>query len=165
MSELIPEDPDFPVGAVPTTLSLQACTKANIERIGQAVIHQVKEGYADPVEEFIKAKALTQLAEQIIKGTQESTINAMRGAKTYEHKGVHMTFKSGARKYDFSDNPDWAKLNEQLEETKAAMKVIEDLMKKAMDFTNVTDEFGVVIPPARVVGGSADSVSVAIPKK
>ena len=162
--ELIPKD-ESPKANLPATLDLSACTKKNIDHIAQTIITGIKDGYLDPVEEYSKAKAINDLSKSVMDGTKENVVKAMAGAKNYEHKGIAFQVKNGAKEYDFSDNPEWVKLSDQKDAIEEKMKIMQDLMKKAMDFHGVVDENGVVMPPAKISGGKADSLTVTIPKQ
>jgi DNA-binding protein YbaB len=140
-------------------------SKTSLGNMAGEVVYSVLEGNEDPLEIYIKAKALEQVAKDILSGVKDLAVDE---AEKYEKDsallGVSFGTKSTPKRYSFDHNPEWARLSEQLSSIKLAMKDIEDKMIKAMEFSGVVDEDGVVIEPAKIVGGGDTTIQIRIPK-
>jgi uncharacterized protein YjgD (DUF1641 family) len=139
--------------------------KTSLASMAGDVVHRVLEGNDDPLEVYIKAKALEEVVKNVLAGVKDLAIDeAEKYDKDSGMLGVTFGTKSTPKRYSFDHNPEWVDLNEQLSSIKSAMKEIETKMIKAMEFSGVVDEDGVVIEPAKIVGGGDTTIQIRIPK-
>lgn len=140
-------------------------SKTSLGNMAGEVVYSVLEGNENPLEIYIKAKALEQVSKDILSGVKSLAVDeAYKYDKESSLLGVKFGTKNTPTRYSFDHNPEWAELNEQLKLVKDAMKEIEGKMIKAMEFSGVVDNDGVVIEPAKVVGGGDTTIQVTIPK-
>jgi hypothetical protein len=148
-----------------TLPSFNNINKTSLASMAGDVVHRVLEGNEDPLEVYIKAKALEEVVKNILAGVKDLAIDeATKYDKEEGMLGVTFGTKSTPKRYSFHHNEEWVKLNDQLVSIKLAMKDIETKMIKAMEFSGVVDEDGVVIEPAKVIGGGDTTIQIRIPK-
>lgn len=147
-------------------LSLDNMTKSAIGNIASKIIENVTEGNTDALQEYIKAKGLSELSDAIVSGIKELAIDE---ASKYEEgasvAGCKFQVRSLADTYDFSHNDEWALLNAQLDSVKRQMKEVEQKMIDAMRYAEIIDDrTGEVIPPAIIKKSGGKTIAITIPK-
>lgn len=147
-------------------LSLDNMTKTAISDIASKIIENVTEGNTDALQEFIKAKGLSELSDAIVSGIKDLAIDE---ASKYEDGasviGCKFQVRSLADTYDFSHNDEWNLFNAQLDSVKKKMKEIEQKMIDAMKYAEIIDDrTGEVIPPAVVKKRGGKTIAITIPK-
>jgi hypothetical protein len=139
--------------------------KTALGQVSGAVIEEVTEGNEEALSTYIKAKALSEVAANIIKGVkEEAMIEAERAGKTSSKLGCEVMIKSGGTSYSFDHDEEWNNLNEQINELNALKKEREKKMIEATKYSELVDESGEVIPPAQVKNYVADVLTIKIPK-
>jgi len=106
-------------------------TKTNITAIAQNIAAQVQDGYADVLKAIVSLKAIEEVAKEAQVLCRESAIDAIAcypKSKANVLGADIAPFES--YKYDYSHIPEWAELEEQMQEIKARQKEIEDTEKK-----------------------------------
>lgn len=146
-------------------INLDNITKTYLGDVADRIISNVMDGDADPLQEYIKAKGLSELSSQILEGLKDE---ALREAEKYENEaivsGCKIQIKNTPTTYDFSHNDEWALLNAQLDSVKKQMKQIEQKMLDAMKYAEVIDDrTGEVIPPAQIKKAGGQTLAVTIP--
>jgi len=148
-------------------LDLKSINKAALGELSGAVIDRVEEGYDDPLETYIKAKALQELAGNIIKGLkEEATTEAERYSKADSSMmGCEFTVKNGSTSYSFDHDEVWSKLNSEANAIKEKMKAREKIMVDATNYSELTDDNNNVVPPAEIKTSSGQILTIKIPRK
>ncbi len=140
-------------------------TKESIDLKAVSIITDVFNGNLCPLETYIKSKAISDVAASICKEIKEEAISeADKYSSDDKVLGVTFTSKNLANTYDFSDNPEWNSMKEELDELKASMKAIEGQMIQAMDYAEMVDKDGVVIIPAKIKKHGGNTIAITIPK-
>jgi len=149
-----------------TEIALDNISKASLKGMATKVIHNVNEGNANALEEYIKAKGLVELATAITDGLKAEAIKeAEKYGSDSKLLGCSFQVKSVPYTYDFSDSDEWTLLNSRLDAIKKQMKEIESKMIDAMRYAEIIDDrTGEVIPPAKIKSGGGQTVSITIPK-
>lgn len=146
-------------------IALDNMSKASLKAMAANVIENVENGNADALHEYIKAKGIVELATAITDGLKAE---AIREAEKYSSEdkvfGCSVQVKSVPYTYDFSHDGEWKSLQLQIDALKERQKEREKKMIDAMKYSELTDEYGEVIPPAKIKSGGGQTVSITIPK-
>jgi len=147
------------------SIKIERVSKSAIHEIANSVVSYVLDGNDDPLKEFIKAKALSEIASEISDGLKD---DAIREAEKYDLNdsvfGCKVVLKSTPTSYDFSHDGEWKSVNDEIEKLKSRLKDREKKMIDAMKYSELTDELGEVIPPARIKKEGSQTIAVNIPK-
>jgi hypothetical protein len=148
-------------------LDLKSINKAALGEMSGAVIERVEEGFDDPLEVYIKAKALQELSGNIIKGLKDE---AMSEAEKYSKAdssllGCEFTVKNGSTSYSFDHDEVWSGFNNEISAIKEKMKLREKMMVDATNYSELTDDAGNIVPPAEIKTQSGQILSIKIPRK
>lgn len=145
-------------------VNLDTITKSYLTDISQRIISNVMDGESDPMQEYIKAKGLSELSSQIMDGLKDE---AIREAEKYSGEdkifGCKVQIKSTPTTYEFSHDDEWAVLNREIENLRAKQKEREKKMLDAMKYSELTDEYGEIIPPAEVKKQGGQTIAITIP--
>jgi len=141
-------------------------TKKEIEKKSVDIIESVNEGHVNSIEVFTQVRAVKELTDMILSGIKDKVVDDLEMLNPLERtsRGVKIDLMNGRNKYDFSDDGEWCTLQMQLEIIKDKIKAREKLMIKAIEYSEVSDLDGVVVSPARIVGGTEKVVKITIPK-
>jgi hypothetical protein len=140
-------------------------SKSGFAKVANQVIEPVMAGEVDALHTFIKAKGLLEIATAILDGVKEEALNeASKYSKEDKILGCGFLVKSVANTYDYSNNEEWVRINEQINELKAVQKEIEKKMVIAMGYSEMVDKDGVVIEPAVIKKAGGDTLQINIPK-
>lgn len=141
-------------------------TKEQIRHFAGMVKDEVMAGYIDPLQFYIRMKAMELLQKEIM---DDPDIRAAvmkeadhYNAKTFDAFGAKITVKEVGVRYDFTQcgSADWEQRNRWANEHAEARKKIEDFLKKVPDTGMADPETGeIVYPPARK---STTSVTVEL---
>lgn len=147
-------------------IALDNLSKANLSRMAnEIVLTSIEGGYEDPLEAYIKAKGLSEIADGIMTGLKDY---AMKEANRYEKDqkvlGCNVLVKSTPNTYDFSHNPSWVHLNNEINRLKAEQKEIEKQMIIAIGYSEMISADGELIEPAVVKKAGGETIQVTIPK-
>lgn len=147
------------------SIKIERVSKAAIQEIANSIVSNVLKGNEDPLKEYIKAKALADIASEISEGLKDDAISE---AEKYDLNdpvfGCKVVLKSTPTSYDFSHDGEWKSVNQEMEKLKIRLKEREKKMIDAMKYSELTDEFGEVIPPAMIKKEGSQTISINIPK-
>jgi hypothetical protein len=146
--------------------SLESMTKGSISEVANKIIKNIVEGHTDALQEFIKAKGISELSEVIISGIKELAIDeASKYSDGESVLGCKFQVRSLADSYDFSHDDEWSVINNEIDSLKKKQKDRESKMIDAMKYAEVIDDqTGEVIPPAIVKKRGGKTIAISIPK-
>jgi len=147
-------------------LALDNLSKANLSKMANEIVFtSIEGGYEDPLEAYIKAKGLSEIADGIMIGLKDY---AMKEAYRYEKDqrilGCTVLVKATPNTYDFSNNPSWVHLNNEINRLKAEQKEIEKQMILAIGYSEMISSDGELIEPATIKKAGGETIQVTIPK-
>ena len=147
-------------------IALDNMSKANLSSIASQIVStSVDGGYEDPLEAYVKAKGLSEIADGIMSGLKEYAIkDAYKFDKDQKVMGCSVLVKSTPNTYDFSHNPSWVHLNNEINRLKAEQKEIEKQMILAIGYSEMISADGELIEPAVVKKAGGETIQVTIPK-
>lgn len=145
-------------------INLEKISKSYISDISQKIVNNVVDGNADPMQEYIKAKGLSELSAQIMDGLKDEAIReAEKYADGDKILGCKFQVKNTPTTYDFSHDDEWSSLERQIQLLKDEQKKREKKMLDAMKYAELTDENGEVIPPAEIKKQGGQTLAITIP--
>jgi hypothetical protein len=145
-------------------INLEKISKSYISDISQKIVNNVVDGNADPMQEYIKAKGLSELSAQIMDGLKDEAIReAEKYADGDKILGCKFQVKNTPTTYDFSHDDEWRILNQEIENLKARQKQREKKMLDAMKYVELTDEYGELIPAAEIKKQGGQTIAITIP--
>lgn len=141
-------------------------TKAEIQEKAASTIEAVNEGEVNSIEVYTQIRAVKEVTDAILKGIKDTVVDDVERLhpKEREFRGIRLDLANGKLKYDFSHDDEWTNLQEQLADIKDKIKTREKYMIDAIEYEEVVDKNGEIVPRAEVVGGTESSVRVVIPK-
>ena len=147
-------------------IALDNMSKANLSSIASQIVStSIDGGYEDPLEAYVKAKGLSEIADGIMSGLKEYAIkDAYKFDKDQKVMGCSVLVKSTPNTYDFSHNPSWVHLNNEINRLKAEQKEIEKQMILAIGYSEMISADGELIEPAVVKKAGGETIQVTIPK-
>lgn len=146
-------------------LSMNSVSKANIDSIADQVCSSVLNGNEYAITAYIKAKALEEISSSIQSKIKQYAIDeAERSGPESNIFGCGVSVKSTPNKYDYSDCEEWVNLNDQIKELTERKKALEKQMVLAMNYSEMVDEDGVVVIPAKLEKGGSTTIAIKIPK-
>lgn len=147
-------------------LALDNLSKANLSKMAnEIVLTSIEGGYEDPLEAYIKAKGLSEIADGIMTGLKGYAIKeAYQYEKEQKVLGCTVLVKATPNTYDFSYNPSWVHLNNEINRLKAEQKEIEKQMILAIGYSEMISADGELITPAVVMKVGGETIQVTIPK-
>lgn len=147
------------------TLTLDKISKSIITDYSQKVVHNVMEGNEYALEQYIKAKAVSEIANSIMDGLKELAIQEADNYNPNDKvSGCSFQIKSVASTYDFSHDDEWRSIQEDMEKLKNLLKAREKQMIDACNYAELVDKNGEVIPPAVVKKPGGSTIAIVIPK-
>jgi hypothetical protein len=147
------------------SIGIDNITKANLNHMATNIIHNVLNGNADALHEYIKAKALAELASMMVDGLKESAVEeADKYAGQESIFGCKVVVKSTPTAYDFSHDDEWRILNENIEALKVKMKERETQMIEATKYAELVSVSGEIIPAAEIKKQGGSTLSITIPR-
>jgi len=163
------KDDKLPFPEVETTklvLFKENITKTEIQDKAATTIAAVNDGEVNSIEVYTQVRAVKEVADAVLKGIKETVVDDVERLhpKEREFRGIRLDLASGKLKYDFSHDEEWSNLQERLHEIKDQIKTREKHMVDAIEYEEVVDKNGEIVPAAKVVGGTESSVRVIIPK-
>ena len=147
-------------------IALDNLSKANLSKMANEIVFtSLNGGYEDPLEAYVKAKGLGEIADGIMTGLKDYAIKeAYKFDKEQKVIGCSVLVKSVANTYDFSSNPSWVHLNNEINRLKAEQKEIEKQMILAIGYSEMVSADGEIIQPAVVKKAGGETIQVTIPK-
>jgi chemotaxis protein CheY-P-specific phosphatase CheC len=146
-------------------LSLDNMSKSAINEIANRIVTNVSDGHTNALQEYIKAKGLSELSDIIVSGIKDLAIDE---ASKYEDGasvlGCKFQVKSLSDSYDFSNDDEWNLLNQELTRIKDRMKQREKQMIEAMNYSEIVDKNGEIIPSAILKKRGGKTIAITIPK-
>jgi len=146
-------------------LSLDNMSKSAINEIANRIVTNVSDGHTNALQEYIKAKGLSELSDIIVSGIKDLAIDE---ASKYEDGasvlGCKFQVKSLSDSYDFSNDDEWNLLNQELTRIKDRMKQREKQMIEAMNYSEIVDNNGEIIPSAILKKRGGKTIAITIPK-
>lgn len=147
------------------SIGIDNITKSNLSNMASGVIHNVLNGNTDALHEYIKAKALSEMATMMVDGLKEAALSeADKYAGQENIFGCKVVVKSTPTSYDFSHDDEWRILNESIEALKVKMKERETQMIEATKYAELVTTDGEVIPAAEVKKQGGTTLSITIPR-
>jgi hypothetical protein len=149
------------------TLDFTQINKAALGSVSGAVVERVENGDEDALEVYIKAKAIQEVAGNIIKAVKEQATDEAEkyGKGDSKMLGCEFIVKNGATRYSFDHDETWVELTRKIDELAKLRKAREKDMIEATKYAELTDKDGEVIPPAEITNGGGTMLTVTIPKK
>lgn len=130
------------------------------------VSNEVMEGNMCPLETYIKAKAVSDVASEICKTIKDVAIDeACKYGLNDKVLGVGFATKNLANTYNFDHDSEWKNMSIELNELKAKMKAYELKMIQAMNYAEMVDNDGVVIVPAKIKKPGGVTIQINIPRE
>lgn len=147
-------------------LALDNLSKANLSKMANEIVFtSIDGGYEDPLEAYIKAKGLSEIADGIMTGLKDHAIKeAYKFDKDQKVLGCGVLVKATPNTYDFSHNPSWVHLNNEINRLKAEQKEIEKQMILAIGYSEMISSDGELIEPATIKKAGGETIQVTIPK-
>lgn len=147
-------------------IALDNISKASLSQIAKEIVStSLDGGYEDPIAAYIKAKGLSEIADGIMSGLKDDAIKeAYRYEKDQKVMGCSVLVKSIPNTYDFSNNPSWVHLNNEINRLKAEQKEIEKQMIVATGFSEMITADGEVVIPAEIKKRGGETLQITIPK-
>jgi hypothetical protein len=120
-------------------------TKANVQKMAEALALPVKEGEISSVEQYAKLSYMRQVIDKALAAIEETTATDLFFFEKNKagFGEVSLEFRQGARTYKYDHFAPYV-------EAKARVKDIEDKMKAAEKMTVVDEQTGEVVPAAKV---------------
>ena len=156
----------FKENSIGTTIALDNLSKAYLSTIANEIVFtSLDGGYEDPLEAYVKAKGLGEIADGIMTGLKDYAIKeAYKFDKEQKVIGCSVLVKSTPNTYEFSHNPSWVHLNNEINRLKAEQKEIEKQMILAIGYSEMISADGELIQPAVVKKAGGETIQVTIPK-
>jgi hypothetical protein len=128
-------------------IALDNLSKANLSKMAnEIVLTSIEGGYEDPLEAYIKAKGLSEIADGIMTGLKDYAMKeAYRYEKDQKVLGCSVLVKATPNTYEFSHNPAWVHLNNEINRLKAEQKEIEKQMILAIGYSEMISADGELI--------------------
>lgn len=147
------------------SIGIDNITKSNLSHMADGIIHNVLNGNTDALHEYIKAKALSELASMMVDGLKEVALTeADKYAGQENIFGCKVVVKSTPTSYDFEHDDEWRILSENIEVLKIKLKERETQMIEATKYAELVNTSGEVIPPAEVRKQGGTTLSITIPR-
>lgn len=137
------------------TLSLLPETKQQVKDFARKVKEEVLSGFADPLEFYIRWKAISAMFELVEKDADIKAAvlkEAEKHGKSFDFHGARVTIKEAGVRYDFSQCgcADWHFHANAVESHKNNLRNVEDFLKHVPETGTADPETGeIVYPPAR----------------
>lgn len=147
-------------------LSLGNITKSGLGELAHRVSSSVSNGEEDALDVYIKAKALSEVADVIMSQVKEEAVSEAGNYSVNDSSklGVKFQIKETPSSYSFDHNEEWVHINNQIETLKRMQKDIEKQMIEAMKYSELISKDGEVIPPAVVKKFGGTTLAISIPK-
>lgn len=147
-------------------IALDNLSKANLSNISNEIVKtSIDGGYEDPIEAYVKAKGVAEIADQIMNGLKHYAIqDAYKFDKDQKVLGCSVVVKNTPTTYDYSHNDEWSEINDQIAQLKERQKEIEKQMIQAMSVAQLIDNDGVVVEPALIKKSGSETIQITIPK-
>jgi hypothetical protein len=149
------------------SLDFNNINKAALAKVSGAVVDKVMSGDEDPLKTYIKAKAISEVANGIISDLKSVAVDEAEKYGSDEAKmlGCEFMVKNGATSYSYEHDEEWNKINDKIKELTATRKAREKKMVDATKYAELIDDAtGEVIPPAIVKKSGASILTVTIPR-
>jgi len=146
-------------------INLTNFSKSTLVGIASNIVQSVHDNEADAMSEYLKAKAVSEIAEAVMSGIKEDVKDEVeKYGKECVFSGTSFVIKNQADSYDFSHDEEWVLLNQQMDALKTKIKAREKKMVDAIKYSNLVDENGEIIPPAVVKKRGGTILSLTLPK-
>lgn len=109
-----------------SVINLMPSTKAEIKTFTEKVIDAVNNGEIPALQLDIQLKRIETVCDTIRKATKGLVIDeAQAYGKVFDYAGAEITI-SERKTADYSTDPEWVKLNEQIKAREAVLKTIQE---------------------------------------
>jgi hypothetical protein len=129
-------------------------SKSEIQAAATKVINAVLDGNANPIDVYVRLKAVEAACKQALKGVEEEAIT-----ESYKHSGKSFTFlgatiqkKEGSLLLDYETDPVYVKLKEKVKEREEQLKTAYSMDKKGDIYVTGDGEQVPVVPPKPTKG-------------
>jgi len=148
------------------TLDFTNINKTALGNVSGVVVDRVMSGNEDALEVYIKAKAIQEVASNIINDTKSLALEEAEKYDKEEAKmlGCDFVVKNGVVRYSFDHDETWVNIKEQINELQKQLKDREKQMIDATQYAELVDDTGEVIPQAEIKSGGGSVLMVTIPK-
>ena len=145
----------------------EAVSKTKIAAFANDIVSLVGSGDEDALDLYMKAKITNEMTSEVLKKVKDDAIVAAAkyGKTDNLMYGCKFEVTNGTTTYYYNHDNIWNDLNDKMSAIKEEMKAREEAMKVAFKFKgDMVDDDGVVVPPARIKGGSGEQLKISIPK-
>jgi len=140
-------------------LNLDTLSKSSLKIFADKIINNVHEGHSNVLEEYIKAKGLSEAIDIIINSIKSDALDeAEKYTGDQKIMGCTVLIKNTPVLYDYSHNNEWSDINSQIEFLKNKQKAIEKTMVLSIEYPIAGVE------PAIIKKDSGQTIQVTIPK-
>lgn len=140
-------------------LNLESLTKSSLKSFADKIVNNVNEGNANALEEYIKAKGLSEALDIIIESLKKDAVDeAEKYIGDQPVMGCKILIKTTPVIYDYSHNKEWTEISSKIESLKLQQKEIEKKMVLSLSYSIEGVE------PAVIKGGGSQTIQVTIPK-
>lgn len=156
--------------SIPLTFGTsESYTKKEIlESAQKAIMNLADTGMTNPLDTYVKLKAIAQFVGDCIKEVTPLAITEREayGKEDVKKHGIALVVKNAGKKFAFDHHEGWCDINDQVVAWTEKQKAIEKMMKNAIGTAGIVDdETGEVIPPAIVASEGKTTLQATIPNK
>jgi hypothetical protein len=146
------------------SILLDNISKSSLNKISMSIVKNVEDGNTDALQEYIKAKGLSELASMLVESLKDEAIDeALKYGNDHRILGCKILVKGSPTSYDYSHDEEWTLYDNQINNLKLLQKDREKQMLDAMKYSELIDADGEVIPPANVKKQGGQTLSITIP--
>lgn len=149
------------------SVKVEIPSKTEIKNVVEQAVSRIKEEDDQYLDRYLQAKAMEDISKGIQEAIKKDAIEEaekLLNDKVEKYLGCTISIKNGATKYDYSDNPEWVKLNEDMVAIKNRLKEIEQEMVAASKVSQLVNADGEVVVPAKIIEESGRVFSVTLQK-
>jgi hypothetical protein len=141
-------------------LSLLDTTKSERASFVADLVDKLKDGLADPIKVHLQVKKMEDLLTQIKESKEYKDLvmdDAVKYGKKFELYGGAFDIRSGASRYDFSNDAEHTELKEKLKQREAFLKSVP---QSGIETVTKDGEIVIIYPPLKTP--SADIIAVTL---
>jgi hypothetical protein len=140
-------------------------TKQKIWDMVDSLVHPVEDGEVSPAARYIHLWTYSWIVKAAMKKIKMEAIDEIeRGRDGTPWYGMEANPVYGRHQFDFSDNPKWKTVSEQIKELKKELSEIEAQQKVAYE-TPIDKTTGEIISDAKWKGNTEPWISLKFPPK
>lgn len=116
-----------------SNIKIVPTSKQAISAMAADIIKKVDDGEDNPLDVFVKIKALEEALKIVKTQIEERAVNEAEkyGKGVFNHLGTSITIRETGVKYDFTNVSSWNAIQDKIDELKEQQKVIETMAKAA----------------------------------